>query len=110
MLKHVALGIAVLGVLLFGVVWYALGALDFSNMYVLESHFGHGPTEQATYERLYQQTLVIARYAAGAQRFAYAIPASFLVVAALLFGWARDRKQLRSLMRSEATPTHLTNR
>ena len=40
-----------------------------------------------------------------AERLAYAIPIGFLVISALLFGWARDRSRLHSVSRDEATPT-----
>ena len=104
MLNRAAWAVAVLGVLLLGAIWFVLGALDASNMHVTTGLFGRGPSEAATYDQLYRHTLVIARYAIRAERLAYAIPVALFVIAALLFGWARDRARLQSIKRDGDTP------
>jgi len=104
-MKLLALLLAALALLLFAAVWYVLSAVDTSNMLALQATFGRGPSETFTYEGLYRQTLVIARWGMRAERLAYAIPVGFVVISALLFGWARDRSRLHSASRDAPTPT-----
>jgi len=104
-MKVLAVIFAAVAVLLFAGVWYSLSAVDTSNMLALEATFGRGPSENFTYEGLYRQTLIIARWGMHAERLAYAIPSALLVISGLLFGWARDRSRLHSVTRHGASPT-----